>query len=746
MIDPPAGDAPYRPLYAFTTSSCYPPSEAGKGLDRGRRRTVRTPHRALTIALLLGAALATPALAGLDPEGSEIVVNATTSGDQGTPRIAGAPDGRAFVTWLGPPNTSRFTVSRIYGRVLDASGATNNAERVLRELPMATVVVAGPEIASSPEGGFLLVWMERALEDPPPTEYRMLAQRFDANAFPLAAPVPLRTMSLLPVAGLQLAVASLAGGGYAVLHRAGEPIAQPRDLFVLRLDAAGAPIGDPIQASATELFSGVPADLAPLADGGFVASWVGADASGRWESLLRVFDANGAPRGPAFAVSDVPAQGRRWVRITAAGRGFAAAWFEELEADAGSSRLVGGFFAADGNPRGGPFQIASAGGASESAGADLTADAAGNLAVAWGVPWDAGTVTFVARAFEARGAGVGPAELLSTHPASREISIDRAGTEAMVAAWVSGQSGICDPSPCTIDGLDGDMESVSARRMRFGLTEPLLAEGRYRVWIERPGSDDPAPEGVALTADSALFRFFAPDNVEVVVKLVDGAAVNGKTWVFSTALTDLAHNLVVRDEASGFERRYPAAAGALRSFADTNAFPSAGWGAPFAGWASSSVELLLVEGRFSARVHWSVPGFGEGDGPGRPHRRPQRRLRVLRRRQSRAVPQSARRASGQRALLGVRRRPLQRRLHADDHRSRDGSHAHLPPPGRHAGRLRRHRRLLTSPPARPPHGHAAADARVIAGPAPAPRRRSPRGWAWRSSRRRSRRAADGPWR
>ena len=569
------------------------------------------------MALLLGAALATPALAGLDPEGSEIVVNATTSGDQGTPRVAGAPDGRAFVTWLGPPSTSRFTVSRIYGRVIDASGTTNHAERVLRELAVARVVVAGPEVAASPEGGFLLVWMERALEDSPPTEYGMFAQRFDANALPLAAPMPLRTMSLVPVDGLQLAVTSLAGGGYAVLHRAGEPITQPRDLFVLRLDAAGAPIGDPIQASATQLLPGAPADLAPLADGGFVASWVGADASGRWESLLRLFDAAGSPRGPAFAVSDVPAQGRRWVRVTAAGRGFAAVWFQELEEEPGGSRVMGRFFAPDGTPRTAPFE-AGVGYGSESAGADVTADAAGNLAVAWGRPLDAGTVTVVALPFDAKGVSVGPVVPLGPHPASREISIDRAGTEAMVAAWVSGQSGICDPIPCTIDGLDGDMESISARRLRFGLPEPLLAEGRYRVWIERPGSDDPPPQGVALTADSALFRFFAPDNVEVVVKLVDGAAVNGKTWVFATALTDLAHNVVVRDEASGFARRYPAAAGALRSFAHTDAFPSPAWGTPFAGGAGSSEELVLADGRFGARVQWRVPTFGEGDGRGVP--------------------------------------------------------------------------------------------------------------------------------
>lgn len=50
---------------------------------------------------------------------------------------------------------------------------------------------------------------------------------------------------------------------------------------------------------------------------------------------------------------------------------------------------------------------------------------------------------------------------------------------------------------------------------------------------------------------TGFFWFFKPDNIELVVKVLDGTPVNGKTWVFYGALTDVGYTLTVTDTATG---------------------------------------------------------------------------------------------------------------------------------------------------------------------------------------------------
>ena len=52
------------------------------------------------------------------------------------------------------------------------------------------------------------------------------------------------------------------------------------------------------------------------------------------------------------------------------------------------------------------------------------------------------------------------------------------------------------------------------------------------------------PEG-----GSRLFYFFSRDNIEVIVKVLDGCAINGHYWVFATGLTDIPWRLRVKHES-----------------------------------------------------------------------------------------------------------------------------------------------------------------------------------------------------
>ena len=108
-------------------------------------------------------------------------------------------------------------------------------------------------------------------------------------------------------------------------------------------------------------------------------------------------------------------------------------------------------------------------------------------------------------------------------------------------------------------------------------TALCLNDGRFRVelaWRDfqgNTGSGRVVP-GVA-SADSGLLWFFAPGNWEVLVKVLDGCALNGHYWVFAAATTSVEYTLVVTDTASGEEARYENPLGrAAPAITDTQAF------------------------------------------------------------------------------------------------------------------------------------------------------------------------------
>ncbi len=140
---------------------------------------------------------------------------------------------------------------------------------------------------------------------------------------------------------------------------------------------------------------------------------------------------------------------------------------------------------------------------------------------------------------------------------------------------------------------------------------------------------------VRLTADTASFWFFSSSNVELVIKVVDGRAVNSRYWVFYGALSDVEYTITVTDASTGVVKTYSNPSGQLASVADTAAFgpfapaaaaqrtpavtsppdPPPNLGAarrPEAvrACASDATSLCLNGGRFRARVDWRVPAQG----------------------------------------------------------------------------------------------------------------------------------------
>ena len=89
-----------------------------------------------------------------------------------------------------------------------------------------------------------------------------------------------------------------------------------------------------------------------------------------------------------------------------------------------------------------------------------------------------------------------------------------------------------------------------------------LEDGRFAVrarWETADGAGDAT--AWPLTADTGLYWFFGPNNVEMVIKVLDGCEINGHRWVFAGGLTDVAVAMTVTDTETGDERRYGNPAG-----------------------------------------------------------------------------------------------------------------------------------------------------------------------------------------
>ena len=108
--------------------------------------------------------------------------------------------------------------------------------------------------------------------------------------------------------------------------------------------------------------------------------------------------------------------------------------------------------------------------------------------------------------------------------------------------------------------------------------ETLCLHGdRFEVrveWWTGDGETGSALVVAEATQDSGLFRFFDADNWEILIKVLDGCAVNGNYWVYGASTTDLGYVIRVVDTRTGDVREYrndpgrPAAA-----ITDARAFP-----------------------------------------------------------------------------------------------------------------------------------------------------------------------------
>ncbi len=145
----------------------------------------------------------------------------------------------------------------------------------------------------------------------------------------------------------------------------------------------------------------------------------------------------------------------------------------------------------------------------------------------------------------------------------------------------------------------------------------LLQDGRFKVdaCFKDPlaGGAVRAGNPVPVSDESGLFWLFGPDNPELLVKVLDGTAVNDRSWAFAGALSNLDYIVKFTDTVTGRVRLYHNDAGGLCGFADTSTFQPGI--AAKAGCVPGTRDLCLLGGRFRVRAHWRDRRHGsEGEG------------------------------------------------------------------------------------------------------------------------------------
>jgi uncharacterized protein YfaP (DUF2135 family) len=136
-------------------------------------------------------------------------------------------------------------------------------------------------------------------------------------------------------------------------------------------------------------------------------------------------------------------------------------------------------------------------------------------------------------------------------------------------------------------------------------TTLCLNAGRFQVrvtWRVPAQGTSGSGTAVALTSDTGYFWFFSANNIELVLKVVDGRAFNNAFWVFYGALSNVEYTITVTDTQTGSVKTYVNPSGQLGSVADTSAFAPSPYSVPIENLKQPDVQARMNKENFPAMI------------------------------------------------------------------------------------------------------------------------------------------------
>lgn len=375
-----------------------------------------------------------------------------------------------------------------------------------------------------------------------------------------------------------ISAAPLSGGGTLLAWEIYGGVVSSTDIEMRRFGADGRALGDRVEVISIgrDVEIGFGRQITPAVgtdrNDNAVVLWGPGIVGRRFDSENRVLGPEGpfepftfgdgifgvADTGAAFAVT--PGLG-----VFPSGE-FLVVWQhprDEEEPEAVASDVHARRFAADGTPLGPSLRVHDAREGDQTAPA-VAVDSRGNSVVVWrDQPADGGEATIRARQLNALGEPRGPELTVNTRPLGVPVdapltdhgpSVALADDGTFLVTWAS-------------RAVHGRRSGIAGRLFRLGPasdcassdTALCLNQGRFRVevtWEDFEGGTGPGRVVPAREDDSGLFWFFARDNWEMLVKVIDACPVQGHFWVFAAGTTNVGWELTVTDTLTGTEQSY----------------------------------------------------------------------------------------------------------------------------------------------------------------------------------------------
>ena len=528
------------------------------------------------------------------PRGAPFVLNSITASRQRDPAVTWLEGFGWAVTW----ESVHDFPDQVYARLFNATGAPKAAEfRVSLNGPGISLENAGninPAIASDASGNFVIAWQG-------PRQQIIGGSEVFVRRYAGSGNLLRNTQAVATQPDSQKSFPDVAvhpGGAFVVIYARSNDTIEAR-IYNASAQAQGAEFQvNQGEASATDPAVGV------AANGRFVAAWSGAASStpnNRINVRQRVFASNGSP---LEGEQEVDATGTR-PRVAVDGNGDVALVFHDNGPDAGLRRsqlapecAAAASVACIQSDR---FKVEAAwrafnGDVGIATAEELTSetqtfwffseenielvvkildacDFTGSYWVfaagATNVEIDLGvTDTELGRSMAYFNPSGNPFQTVrSVGEFTCDGNAGRLGVAAETggsvpdlrsgAGWNSGSSAVVAASDCSPSD-----ERLCLNQQRFAVEVTYTTEGT-------PKSGNAVP----LSTESGYFWFFGEDNLEILIKVIDGCPINQRFWVFGAGLTDVQLTLTVTDTATGQKKTYSNTAGqGFAPILDTGAF------------------------------------------------------------------------------------------------------------------------------------------------------------------------------
>ncbi|MEM8644753.1 MAG: Ig-like domain-containing protein [Pseudomonadota bacterium] len=184
---------------------------------------------------------------------------------------------------------------------------------------------SAPDVAALAGGGHVVVWQSNRQDG---DGWGVFAQRFDANDRPIGTEFQVTTS----FAGTQSepTVVGLSDGSFVVAWQ-GNGTGDSSGVFAQRFDAAGHALGQEFRLNENTSSSDTDVQLAPAADGGFLAVWYSSTGS---DLQARLYDSAGVAQGGEFTVNTTASGTQYEPAVTAlASGGYAVVWRDSTNPD-----------------------------------------------------------------------------------------------------------------------------------------------------------------------------------------------------------------------------------------------------------------------------------------------------------------------------------------------------------------------------------------------------------------------------